>query len=83
MCLLLLGACSSTPQKVAPIEACEPTIEIQKLYVPLPGELTQLNDNPAVPDSGDNAALLEWAMSCAVNHRLYENQMRAIRDLQR
>lgn len=63
------------------VPACEPIIEIQTQYVSIPSEHLQLNDNPAIPDTGDNAALLGWAMACAANHRLYEKQIRAIRDL--
>lgn len=83
MSLFLLGGCSAQQPKEARVQACEPIIEVQKEYVPLPQDLTALNQNPAVPNSGDNAALLDWAMACATNNRNYEAQMRAIRDLQR
>lgn len=53
------------------------------MYVPIPGEYTQLNENPPVPSAGDNAALLDWAMACAINNRLYENQVKTIQALQR
>lgn len=82
MCLLALGGCSNRQPIPEPVE-CTPEIEVQKEFVPVPADLTQINENPPVPNSGDNSALLDWAMACAVNTYLYEQQIRAIRDLER
>lgn len=79
---MALGGCSSKQPIPEPTE-CEPEVEVVTQMVPVPAEFTQLNDNPPVPNSGDNAALLDWAMACAVNHATYERQIRRIRDLER
>lgn len=79
--LLLLGGCSSNPPIPAPNE-CVPDIQIVEQYVPFPPELTELHEAPAVPSSGDNAALLDWAMACGAQNHLYEQQIRALKELQ-
>jgi hypothetical protein len=80
--LLLAGACSA-PQPIVTSTAqdCPTVIVPAPELVPIPAELVQLNENPAVPSQGDNAALLDWAMECAVNNRKYENQMKRLRGL--
>lgn len=50
--------------------------------VAVPPEFTAIHDNPAVPSSGDNAALLDWAQACASNARLYKVQLEKLKDLQ-
>lgn len=81
--LLLVGACSA-PQRVSSVPpglVCpEITVTVPEL-VSIPAELLQLNENPAVPSQGDNAALLDWAQACASNNRKYEDQMRRLRGL--
>jgi hypothetical protein len=49
--------------------------------VEVPAELTTVHKNPAVPGSGDNAALLDWAQACAANAKAYEEQMKALKEL--
>ena len=61
---------------------CEPIIEVETRYIPLPGAYTALNPLPLVPSTGDNAALLDWAIACAISNRLYENQVKTIQALQ-
>jgi hypothetical protein len=81
--LLGLGACSGRQPRESEVPTCEPIVEVHEKLVPLPQDLTATHPNPAVPNHGDNSVLLEWAMACAANTRLYENQMKAIRDLER
>lgn len=50
--------------------------------VVIPPEFTVTHDNPAVPSSGDNAVLLDWAQACASNARLYKLQLEQLRNLQ-
>jgi hypothetical protein len=59
-----------------------PDIQIKEMFVPIPAELTDPNTNPPVPNSGDNADLMNWAISCAVNSNLCETQLRKIRGLE-
>ena len=80
-CLLLLGACSARPPKDPPVTECVPDVEIITKYVPVPSELTQVWYNPAVPSSGDNLALLDWAQACAVTTYLYTEQMKKLKEL--
>lgn len=49
--------------------------------VAVPAEFTLLHENPVVPSAGDNVALLDWAQACASNARLYELQIKALKDL--
>jgi hypothetical protein len=78
----VLGACSATQPKEPQVTECVPTIEVQKQYIPLPGDLTVIHSLPDVPSHGDNAALLDWAMACATIDRMYEQQMRALKELE-
>jgi hypothetical protein len=80
MFLLLVGACSSNPSIPEPIE-CVPELEVIETIVPVPGELTQVFPPPSVPNSGDNAALLDWAQSCAAVIQQYESQTLKVREL--
>jgi hypothetical protein len=77
----MAGGCSATPQKVAVPIDCTPIIETYKELVPVPDELTAIHYNPGIPFAGTNANLLDWAQSCAVNTRLYEEQMRLLKEL--
>ncbi len=72
-----------TPQRVAtpPATRCEPILEVHTEIVAVPAELTEIHPNPTVPSMGDNAALLDWAQSCAINNRAYEAQMEGLKDL--
>jgi hypothetical protein len=58
-----------------------PIIEVQKEYMRVPAEFSELHPNPAIPSKGDSLALLEWAQMCAVNNRKYENQATRLRGL--
>jgi len=60
---------------------CVPDLEVITQYVPVPSELTQLWFNPAVPNSGGNAELLDWAQACAVTTYLYTEQMKKLKEL--
>jgi hypothetical protein len=82
MFLVLLGACSTQPMKVAsPAQTCPEVIVPAPVLVPIPAELLQYNSNPAIPSQGDNAALLDWAMACANNSRKYKDQLRRLRGI--
>lgn len=78
---MLVGACSSKQSIPDPIE-CTPEIIVEKAMVPVPAELTQIWRNPAVPSTGDNAALLDWAQTCAVTTQLYIDQMKELKELE-
>jgi hypothetical protein len=65
---------------VPPPISHEPIIEIHEVRVPIPSVLTDIHENPAVPSSGDNAALLDWAQACASNARLYKLQMLKLKE---
>lgn len=60
---------------------CVPDIEVKTEIVAVPAELTQIWYNPAVPTSGDNLTLLDWAQACAVTTHLYQEQMKKLREL--
>jgi hypothetical protein len=60
---------------------CVPDVEIVKQYVPVPAELSQIWYNPAVPSSGTNLDLLDWAQACAVTTYLYTEQMKKLQEL--
>lgn len=62
---------------------CVPDVRIQLQLVPIPADLIKQHDNPVIPSAGDNAALLDWAMACAVNTRLYKEQTTALQGLGR
>ena len=66
----------------SPIEPAPPEIIVQKVMVEVPAELTAIWKNPAVPHSGNNAALLDWAQTCAITTYLYEEQMIKLKDLE-
>ena len=78
--MLVLGACSATPPKVPPPIECVPVIEVVTRYVPLDAWLTERHSNPPIPSNGDNAALLEWCITCAGNTRMLNAQMDAIEE---
>lgn len=81
---MLVGACSGQQMKVSSsptTQVCPEVVIPAPQMVPVPSELLQINENPAVPSHGDNAALLDWAMSCASNNRKYESQMKRLRGL--
>jgi hypothetical protein len=83
MFLLLLGACSTKQPRVDPTTdiQCVPDIEVKTVIVPVPAELSQIWYNPAVPTSGSNVDLLNWAEACAVTTHLYQEQMKKLREL--
>lgn len=51
--------------------------------IELPGELLMPQPCPSVPDHGDVAHLLDWMENCAISARMANDQLSAIRALQR
>jgi hypothetical protein len=64
-----------------PVIECVPEIIVEKVMIPIPAELVQIWENPAVPSAGDHLDLLNWAQACAVTTYLYKNQMKQLRSL--
>jgi hypothetical protein len=80
--LMLLGNGCATSPEVTEVHACEPDIRVVERFVPLPGDLTDVQLNPPVPVSGSCHDLLEWTLACAAGTAKLNHQMRAIRELE-
>jgi hypothetical protein len=64
------------------IECAPPEVIVEEVMIPIPEPLTRVWTNPAVPNSGDNADLLDWAQTCAVTNHMYEQQMKKLKELE-
>ena len=80
--ILTLGSCSSR-QPTLVVDDCVPDIQIETRYIPLDAWLTEQHKLIPVPTSGDNANLLGWSISCAINNNMVNRQLQVIRELER
>ncbi len=84
MFILMLGSCSSKQELPSGIDECPaPEIEIKEVLVTLDAKLTEQHKPPIVPSSGDNANLLEWAVSCKGALKMVNDQLESIQKLER
>lgn len=79
---MLGGGCSVNQQKKVstPIN-CEPIIEEYETIVSVPAELTLIFQYDAIPNSGNNGKLLDWAIACRLTNEAYKEQTDKVRKL--
>lgn len=82
LCLALFGSGCAQHQVIPPAE-CVPDIRGVERLIPLDADLTQPQPCPAVPRTGSNEHLADWAENCAISARMANDQLARIRALQR
>lgn len=80
--LLLYGSGCAAPQVIDPVD-CVPDVIVQEKLIELDPDLTTPQPCPEPPHRGNVSVLLDWAENCAISAQLANDQLKAIRELQR